>query len=41
MQKKRRLVWALALDGHGVVYRRKREVVDAVVETLAEEGLIF
>lgn len=41
MQKKRRLVWALALDGHGVVYRRKREVVDALVEALAEEGLIF
>lgn len=41
MRKKRGLVWALALDGHGVVYRRKREVVDALVEALAEEGLIF
>lgn len=41
MWKKRRLVWALALDGHGVVYHRKREVVDALVEALAEKGLIF
>ncbi len=34
-------VHALALDGHGVIYRRKREVVDAVVEALASQGLIF
>ncbi|MGB9757046.1 MAG: HAD family hydrolase [Candidatus Bipolaricaulaceae bacterium] len=32
---------ALALDGNGVVYRRKREVVDALVEALASQGLIF
>ena len=41
MEGKRRVVQALALDGHGVVYRRKREVVDALMEALAEQGLIF
>lgn len=41
MEDKGQAVRALALDGHGVVYRRKREVVDALVETLENEGFIF
>jgi hypothetical protein len=41
MAGKRKVVLALALDGNGVVYRRRYEVVDAVVEALASQGLIF
>lgn len=36
-----KVVLALALDGNGVVYRRRRDVVDALVEALASQGLIF
>lgn len=41
MAPKYKVVKALALDGNGVVYRRKREVVDALSEALASQGLIF
>jgi len=41
MVRKRKVVLALALDGNGVVYRRRHEVVDAVLEALASQGLIF
>lgn len=35
------MVNALALDGYGVVYYRKQEVVDAVVKALKTQGLVF
>jgi len=41
MRKEGLLVRALAMDGHGVVYRRQREVVDSLVEALSNRGLIF
>ncbi len=34
-------VWAVGLDGHGVVYHRRREVVDTLVEALEKQKLIF
>jgi len=41
MARKRKVVLTLALDGNGVVYWRRYEVVDAVIEALASQGLIF
>lgn len=41
LSEAKRLILAVALDGHGVIYHRRREVVDALVEALYNQSLIF